>query len=196
MTFGIANEIIFAVLLVVGSFIFSILIIYLIQSQSRKKLDPLAAELGGTIIMKILTGPRLELMNYDRPTTVRLTPGGKNSPPHLILEQTSRSPIKLSISIENFATRALGKWGLLKDVKLGDPVFDDKYLVHSDDERQAANYIQTPTRREAIEYFFANGFSMLRADKEKIAVWKPSYRDEDLNAEKIRASLGQLRNLA
>ena len=176
-----------------------IFLFYLMYRSQRKKLEPLAAELGGKTSLTLL-GAQVRLQKSGFEVFIRTLPGGGSAPPCLIIKQMS--PLAFSLHIFKMAGdgRALIRLGM-QDIKIGDPVFDAKYCVQSSDPGKAVNYIQIPARREAIEYFFNSGFTSLRATAKSISVTKPlsslrPYRDRDFDPLKIRPHLDQIRKLA
>ncbi len=183
-------------LLIAAGIIIPVLVMYVVFRMMRKKLKPLAEALGGETIVSFLEGPYVRLLDYGGEVRIGIRSGSQNSPPYLILKQMTPLGFDLTISKENIATRKLGKWGILKDLKIGDPLFDDRYFVRSGDAIRAQNFLQDQARREVVDYFFNNEFTELRADKKGVTIRKAGYGDEDLDPEIIRSHLDQIRKLA
>jgi len=190
------NPIINIVLLFVAMNAAAFFLLWWLSQRRRKKLESLASRLGGEVVSVFLAGAYVRLGQGPDEVWIKLIPGGKNQPNYLELQCRSPLGFNLSISRENRATRALERWGLLKEVKIGAPGFDEQYLILSNDPAQAMMFLQGPGRREAVDYFFRQGFTALLAGKEAVAVRKPRYREADLELGTIRAHLEQLGRLA
>lgn len=177
------------------SFILPLLITYLVLRSMGKKLKPIAAALGGELIVSLWRGTFVRLNIYGGETRIQIRSGGQNSPPYLEIKQYAPVGFKLTISEENIATKKLSKWGLIKDVKVGEPFFDDKYLVRSNEEMKAQNYLQDSERREAVEYFFSNRFDQMQIDGDSVMVRMPRYKAEDLDPDLVGSHLEKLQKL-
>jgi len=190
------NQISNLVLLFVAINAVTFLLMWWLNQKRRQKLENLANQLGGQPVSHFLADAYVRLGQGPDEVRIRMIPGGKNQPN--ILELQSRNPLGFSLTItkENVATRALERWGLLKEVKIGDPLFDEQYLIRSNDPAQALMFLQGQGRREALEYFFRLGFTAFLAGNEAVAVRKPGYREADLEPSLIRAHLEQLSRLA
>lgn len=183
------------ILTIPGVIFLALFIAHIKLREFRKKLEPLADALGGEVTNKFLQDAYLRLHHEGVEMRVGLISGSKNSPPYLTLKQMTSFGFGLTISEENIATRKLGSWGILKDIKIGDPVFDDKYLIRSSDAMRTQNFLLDHGRRQAIEDFFNKGFTIIAADKEWFVARKPHYKDEDLEPDRIRSGLELLRKI-
>jgi hypothetical protein len=186
----------FLIIAIPAGILIPVLIMYLVFRMMRKKLEPLAQALGGETIISFLEGPYVRLLNYGNEIRIGIRSGSQNSPPHLILKQMTPLGFDLTITRENIATRKLEKWGILKEVKIGEPLFDNKYLIRSSEPLRAQSFLQDYARRELVDYFFNNEFSQLQADKNAVIIRKAGYSDEDLEPENIRSHLDQIQKLA
>ena len=163
--------------------------------KMRSRLEPIAMSLGGELVSRFLVMNYVRLMNCGSEARVELFPGGENSPPQLVLREFAELGFDLSITSENVVTRAMEKIGLPIEMKIGDPMFDDKYLVSSRSRDKAQNFLLSPERRQIIDYFFSNGFVGLKIQNKVVAVQKPNYRDDDLEPSALKAHLDQLHRL-
>ena len=184
------------VLLFVAMNAVAFFLLWWLNQRRRQKLESLASQLGGEAVSGFLADAYVRLGQGPDEVRIKLIPGGKNQPNYLELQWRSPLGFDLSISRENVATRALERWGLLKEVKIGDPVFDEQYLIRSNDPAQAMMFLQGTGRREAVDYFFLQGFTAFQAGKDGLVVRKPSYREADLEVGTIRAHLEQLGRFA
>jgi len=190
------DQILNGVLLLVAMNAGVFFLLWWLNQRRRKKLESLASQLGGEAVSGFLADAYVRLGQGPDEVRIKLIPGGKNQPNHLELQLRNPLGFDLSISRENLATRALERWGLLKEVKIGDPVFDEQYLIRSNDPAQAMMFLQGPGRREAVDYFFLQGFTALQAGTYGLVVRKPRYREPDLELGTIRAHLEQLGRFA
>lgn len=181
---------------VVPAFILGFLVLILLLSRRQRramdaKLQSLANALEGELDSESY---QINLRSPGKAESrVLLILGGKSSPDELLIEQMSPLGFDLAISQPNKMTQALEKIHLVKEVKTGDPIFDQKYAVHSRDPDQARNFLLNAARREAVDYFFGSGFSLISADREMVAAVKDDYDDSDLEPDLLRQHLEQLR---
>ena len=177
-------------------FIATVILVFAIfrwnSRRMRAKLEPIAMSLGGELVSRFLIQNYVRLMNYGSEARVELVAGGKNSPPCLVLREFADLDFDLGITTENVVSKAMEKIGLPIELKIGDPIFDDKYLVQSRSKDQAQNFLMSSERRQVVDYFFSSGFRGLTVQRKFISVQKPNYRDEDLEPTAIKAHLDQL----
>ncbi len=172
-----------------------VIITFVVARLTAKKLEPLKHSLGGEVVTSFLRGPYLRLQREGVETRVGIRSGGQNRPPSLYIRQMSPLGFDLTVSKENIVTRKLGDMGVLKDLKTGDPLFDDNYYIRSSDAMRAQTYLQDTGRRELIKGFFDAGFAVLRADKDSLSLRKEGYQSEDLEAGRIGSHIEGLRKL-
>jgi len=168
------------------------------DKKQWEQLEGLAAELGGKVTMP---EGDFSLKTEAGEATVHLIPGGgKNSPSHLDLLLEPKVPIGFSFHMgkSNFLNRpipGLGKKRSKDEFKTGDSNFDEKYWINGDDQARMTRFFQDVGRREAMEYFFRNGFREINGSPKAVTAVKYYYRQEDLVPELIRMHLEQLGKL-
>ena len=183
-------------LLVIPSiFVVAGVFLFVARQMLRKRLEPAARALGSKVVMNFLQSPYIPVHYDSAESRISVTAGGRNSPPFLVLKDMTPVGFTLSISKENPITRGLSRLGVLKDVKIGDALFDEKYVVRSSDPVMAQNFLQHPDRREMTEWLFGEGFTQIRADKAAFMIMKPNYKKEDLNRDRILFLLDKTRKL-
>ena len=176
--------------------------------KKRKELEGMAAELGGEVVMSSYGAGYYRLKTEAGEATVDLISGGGGSSKrrYLALRLEAKAPIGFSFAISknNVGLRALAVLGMKytgKEFKIGDPSFDQKYLIQGDDHTRITRFFQDPGRREAVEYFFRNGFHRLYTSPRKtstpnaVIALKFRYHQADLEPELIRMHLEQLGKL-
>jgi hypothetical protein len=166
------------------------------RSKRQAHLVRLAAALGGEAVTGLMKDDHLRVNTGEGEFRIKLLPGNEDDPPLLELQFLSPLDFNLSITKETRATRALERWGVLKEVKIGDPLFDDQYLFQASDPDRGMKFLQEPGRRGAVEYFFRNGFRSVQASANGVLAHKPKYSNSDLEPMLIRAHLEQLGRLA
>jgi len=161
---------------------------------ARRRLEPLATALGGGEIKGgFFSGTYIRLFNYDPEVRIEFERGGENEPRKLILRQVSLLDFNLDISKESRLTSTLRRIGLHLDFKVGDPLFDEKYLLISSQPVASKNFLLSGSRRESVDYFFHNGFTRLSTDEISVSAEKENYTKQDLDPNKIRNHLDQLK---
>ena len=171
------------------------LLLWWSHKKRQAHLARLAASLGGETVTAFMADAYVRLSSGAGEVRIKLMPGSDDDPP--ILELRSLSPLGFSLSItkESRATRALERWGILKEVKIGDPLFDDQYLLQGSDPARVLSFLQGRGRREAVDYFFRNGFRSIQANPDGVFAQKPKYQNSDLEPLLIQAHLEQLGKL-
>jgi len=174
------------------AFAFAFLIIPLFLRQQKKKLLPLAQQIGGEVIASLFKGVYLLFPYQEAEARVVLRTGGQNSPPRTILELNRSAGFHLSITKENPLTRALERLGL-SEIKVGDPEFDRKYYLYTKDKTQAINLLSDPKKRALIDQLFKAGFEQVQMDEQKIWCSKIGHT---LEADFIRQNFEKLYKLS
>jgi hypothetical protein len=185
----------FPLLVFVGFVLFAFYMIKRSQQQLRAKLEPIAMSLGGEVVSGLLVMNYIKLINYEKEQRVGLMPGGKNSPPSLVLSQFTDLDFDLTIMKENKVTLTMEKWGLNIEMKSGDPVFDEKYLIKSRQKEQAQMFLTSAERKLIIDFFFDAGYTTMTLQLKTLSFSKPNYTDRDLDPNLLRAQLDQLHKL-
>lgn len=179
-----------------GIFAFIALIFYVNRKMTQRKLKSLADAFNARIVSDFFHGPHAIVNNNGYEVKIKITNGSKNSPPYLILQQMIPIGVGLTITKENIVTRSLNKFGLLKDVTIGNSHFDDRYLVRSKNPMRAQNYLRNTIRMNVIDDLFKEDIDMIEAVDESVTIKKSNYRKEDLDPQRIQSLLDLMGNLA
>lgn len=177
------NEIVFLIL--GATFFLTFVGVVVAVKWHRKKLAALARTLGGEVAGSRFGMGHCRLSVEGIEGRVELVPAGKNTPPRLRLSLMSPLVFSLDVRKTYFGSRALEKLGLVHDVKLGDPAFDEKYVVNSNDEMRAQNFLADDNKRAAVERLLDAGYECVNSDKKRLLVSKPNYAPADLTPERI-----------
>ena len=191
MDYALLKELrgLFPILIVIGIILFAFYMIKRSRKQHEQKLESIAMSLGGECVSGFW---EIKLMNYEKEQRIVLLPGGKNTDQLLELQQFTDLDFDLSIMKENKATLAVEGLGLNIAMKIGDPIFDEKYLVRSRAKEQAQMFLSSAERRAIIDFFFDAGFTMMTLQQKKLSFAKPDYTDQDLDPNLLRSQLDKL----
>lgn len=134
---------------------------YLMFTRESRMLGRLAAALGGENKSSILAGNYVKLDSQGVELQIRLMSGSSDSGhgPLLIILRKTRPAFCMQISSSSWATRLGNAIGLVDDVAMGDPAFDQRYRIKASNEGAAIAFVNDPQRREALAYFFDQGFT-------------------------------------
>jgi hypothetical protein len=174
----------------------ALVVFYASRYQHRKlkaKLDAIAMSLGGEVVTGVFSEHYVKLIGSEWEQRIQFIMPGKNTPPYLVLKQFSDLDFDLHITRENAVTKFAERLGLPIEIQIGDPMFDDKYLIMSRSKEKAANFLMSSERRQILDEFFANGFDNMALQAKMVSFRKPSYSDQDLDPSLLRARLEQVR---
>jgi len=153
----------------------------------------IAADLGGEVVNRFFVAHHVRLLNHGFEARIEMLFGGnRNNPPLLVIRQKTDLDFSLSIAREGRSSRALKKAGLLKEVVVGEPEFDRKYLIKSSAAEAAARFLSSPERRRLVDEFFGQEFNLIAVSEKQLSVEKPNYHDRDLDAENLKKYLEQI----
>ena len=186
---------VWVIAITLGTIVFVVLILYFVSKSMVGKLKPIAQALGGEVAGNLLKGSYCLLNRDGVEVQIGIQPGSQYTPPVIYIKELRPGSFKMTLYKENAATRGLEKLGMLKDLKIGDPLFDEKYVIKSGDEIGAINFLQDPRRREAIEAMFDDGFHTFQLDKKSVMIQQRGYKKQDLDPERLRINLERLHSL-
>ena len=180
----------FSLLLGTGFFI-----AYQIRAKRKRRVEPLAFALGGMPVVKIFKGSFIKFINYNPEIKLEINPGNETKPASIVFERPLELGFDLTITRKNIASKALSSLKIFKDIKVGDPVFDDYFKISSSNSAQAIGFLQDPTRKEKIKYFFENGFTELIAAKNSLFIKKTGFTQTDLDPKLVKERLDSFADL-
>jgi hypothetical protein len=128
-------------------------------ARIRRSFQELARKFNGTIFQKsMVMGDILKGQHGGIPFTCRYFMGSKNSPPYLTIQASIPCPVKLAIRREYWYDR-FAKWiGLIAELQTGDPVFDQTYLLDTEQDDTVQSYLADEEKRREIDALFNLGF--------------------------------------
>lgn len=177
-------------------FIFVILaLIGLVSQKSKiKVLNNLSSSLQGRVTKFTFTPSfvgEYQGLNFR----VILTPASRSSPAYLTISITKGSVFKLKITHIKFYLAEM-ELGIAHKVKTGDAMFDEEFLVLSNQPDQAMNYLSNSDTKNTIREFFNAGFNAFLINGKQVLIRKPNYKlNEDLDPQNIKTLLQKLSSL-
>ena len=164
----------------------------------RKYLARLTSHIADSRIGGIF-GARLSGRYAEYEVRVEATVPSKNTPPHVLLKFFKPSSFIFSVSRQGTVTRLLKNVGFLKQITVGDPEFDQEYLLRAKDEMTARMIFSDGNVRDAIRAVFDAGYSHLYSRKGKLVAKKATttgQMENDLRPEVVLPLLEALHVIA
>ena len=181
-----------------------IIIFFFIASSLKKKkiiFSRLSAFLNGKITSSFFK-PGFKGQHEGCLYEIEHVMGGENTPEYLRIFFERPTPFKMTAipkgksSLDNLA----GKQWFADEVKTGNPAFDDRIVVYSNDVWPVSNYLKAPDIQEHISALFLLNYTELQIAKNKVQVEKPSIGVKglaaDLDITRLTETLRQLVFLA
>lgn len=183
------------VLVLAGTFLITAIAIFWGYKHQGKKIAALAASLGGTAVVRFIKGSYCRVDLDKKEGRVILIPASKYTPPTLEIKIMTQPLFRLIISEEGRIAKKLAKVGMLKDVQIGVPDFDDRYIIKAKDKVQTINYFQGSEIRAAVDELFQSGYKTIRFDKNFIVADNVKYKKESLEPHNINSAITALEKL-
>jgi hypothetical protein len=180
----------FVTVLIIGFSLLVYIIVKISLKMVEKKLKPLAEMLNSEVKSSFMLGSYINILNYGPEMHLRLTLGGKNSPPYLYLELLNPVGFKFKITRQQVLNEIFFRWG--KEVKFNDVSLDEELLIRADKPEETSSYLMDSKRRDAIKYFFENGFTDITANEKGVYISKANCTEDDLIPEKVQPYLDNL----
>jgi hypothetical protein len=128
-------------------------------ARIRRSFEELAKRVHGRISRKFMyIGDLLEGQHGAIPFTCRYFMGSKNSPPSLTIQAQIPCSVKLTIRQENWYDRFARKIGLMAELQTGDAVFDQAYLLETEQDDAVQSCLSDEGKRREIDTLFHLGF--------------------------------------
>jgi len=157
----------------------------------KKKLENLIPLLNGTI--KTQWGrPLLQGIWEGKTAKISLKPGGRNTPPKLQIALQHYLNFKLTIYTDNLLYQLAKKTGLMKEVEIGEPEFDKKYFLETNNPQEVISFL-TSKKQDIVKSL---NFSQLVFTPQEVRYILAHYRDEHLQAQQVVDVLQKLSALA
>lgn len=174
------------------------LLIFLAGAQKRKvkALKSLSGVLNGGFGYRRLFLPGFRGHCDGLPFAVELLPGGRNTPPKLLISIAAVPSFRLKIYKESFIYSIGKKLGFMRDMETCDPMFNQEFIISTDSESMAAPYLNDSQRRQDIWELMNSGFKDFVIGKDKVMLIKPRYVIEtDLQPQTVAGIVKKLTNL-
>ncbi len=177
-----------AMVVVIGAVV--LVIVYYALRAQRRKMEEIARALGGEVAGSTF-GSFIRIVNQGIEQRIEFKSGGKNSPPYIVFIQDTSPDLDLTITKEDPLTRLVDKL-VHFDLKLGDPGFDNQYLITSHTKDQAMIFLMSSQRRELVNQFFQQGFRDVTIHKGKLTLSRPRNRARDTEPALLKSQLDNM----
>ena len=145
-------------------------------------------EMGGSFLVPAMSG------SYKgKNIKIEIRPGGKNSPPYLYVWLYASSQFSLNVYPEG-ALQKLGKnLGLVKEIQIDVPEFDEKFVIKADQAALAAKFLSSEMNRKIIESILSTGYPSVDIRRSEIEIYKPTYNvQNDVSTDQLQPVLDGL----
>ena len=164
---------------------------FFLFTQETRMLGRLAVALGGENKSSILGGNYVKLNRPGGELQIRVMPSSSDSGygSHLTILRKSSPAFRMQITASSWAARLGNAIGLVNGISVGDPTFDQRYRIKANNEEQAVAFVNDPQRREALAYFFDQGFTDLTLAENEVYLIKPQNFKSDLEPVEMKRYL-------
>jgi hypothetical protein len=182
---------IIAAALVAAIIVVSIVFFAFVRRSARRRLEKLAPafELGTSRAAGLLSAA-VEGLYQGFTCRYTIIPPSQHNPGGASLRLKASSPLQWSAAIEDFGSRLMARFGIVKDVDIGDAEMDGRLRFSSGDEIALVGMLGQQRTRDAMRRLSAlDNFNSItvRADRVDIR-WSPrsAQLDEDPEALRLR----------
>jgi hypothetical protein len=164
---------------------------YFMFTRESRMLGQLAVALGGVNNSSVLGGNYVSVDSQGSELQIRLMSGSSDSGygAQLIILRKTPPPFRMQISSSSWAARIGNAVGLVEDITAGDPSVDKRYRIRASDREEAIGFVNDQQRREAMAYFFDQGFTDIRLAENDVFVIKPQDLKSDLDSDVMKRHL-------
>lgn len=194
-TVSASSEWLVTALILSGTLLVTAIAVVWAQKHLGKKIKALAAALGGEAVLHVLKTSYCRLDLSGKEGRIVLIPAGKYTPATLQLKIMQQPLFQFMIYKQGRMTKGFAKLGLVKDVQIGVPDFDDRYIIKAKDQVQTVNYFQNAEKRATVDELFRLGYETIRFDKTSLTADNAKYKKPDLEPERVRAAIAALDSL-
>lgn len=140
----------------------------------------------------------LEGHRQGRAVSIRLRPGGHNHPSRFHVKIACGAPLKFKIAKEGAGARIAKALHLMKDVRIGDPRLDERYVFSTADPEPFSRWVRdTPEVRTAIEDLFDRcDMNEVSMDDGNIIATRVHFGGSHTEVDRVRDILERLEILA
>lgn len=134
-----------------------------------------AIELGSVEMGASFLVPAISGVYKGKTIKIEIRPGGKNSPPYIYVWLYTSSQFNLTVYPEGSLQKLGKKVGLITEIEIGVPEFDDRFVIKSDQSGLATNYLSSDLNRKVIESILSTGIPVIEIRRGEIEIYKPTY---------------------
>jgi len=172
------------------------------KKWQRERYDRMAAALQGEVVRDAkgeplyvragAEGAELRVWYYREPK--HLHDDHDTPKTFLIMEYVIKLGFTLFLCKDNVIFGMAEKLGAVADVEIGDPEFDKKYLIRSEEPARVVAFFENPNRRAAVNHLFLKGFREFTVTNESVRIKKMEDM-RDLKPEILQDYAAQLKTL-
>ncbi|GEM_PF-1874766 len=152
-----------------------------------------SVELGNVQVGTALFTPSMTGSYKGKNIKLEIRPGGKNSPPYLYIWLYASSQFSLNVYPEGALQKLGKKLGVVNEIQIDVPEFDEKFVIKADQASLATNFLSSETNRKIIESIISTGFPSVDIRRSEIEIYKPTYKVEtELQPEQLQPVLDGL----
>jgi hypothetical protein len=145
---------------------------FVVNRGVKRKFLEIAPLVNGRVETSVFGTPRVQGIYGDTPFGIRYERGSRSSPAKVVVELHRGVPFKLLLRKESLDTRLSKKLGLLKEMQLGIPDFDESVFIQTDDAARTQAFLGDHGTREVIKEIHDRGCS-LGFTAERIQLTRP-----------------------
>jgi len=152
-----------------------------------------AVELGSVEMGSSFLVPAISGIYKGKTIKIEIRPGGKNSPPYIYVWLYTPSQFNLTVYPEGTLQKIGKKVGLVTEIEIGVPEFDDRFVIKSDQSGLAVNFLLSDMNRKIIESILSTGIPVVEIRRGEIEIYKPTYNIQpDISVDQLKPLLDGL----
>ncbi|MCX5641683.1 MAG: hypothetical protein NTY10_00330 [Candidatus Omnitrophica bacterium] len=145
----------------------TIMILSFVVARNRSgkeagKMAEIAIGIKGRLKKSLFMSPVIEVSDQGSPMVISYFCGGsKSGPPHLDVSLVKKPPFRLLLTKEGAVPQIFKKAGLIREMVINVPDFDNKFLIQTSDKMKCLMYLSDYRKREIIESLYAGGWQVI-----------------------------------
>ena len=171
----------------------TLLVVNTIYLVMKKRLQPVAEQLGGHVVYNLLDGPFILLEHKNIEHKIFSKIGGQNTLPSLLIKRSNPLKLRFHLIVKQFPQVPVYlHFQRGQSIKTGDDALDEQLSIKSDSTEWAEVFFHNSNNIEIIKFLLDNGYQRISGEKDKLLIQKWGYDDTDLSIEKINIILDKL----
>lgn len=171
----------------------TLLVVNTIYFVMKKRLQPVAEQLGGHVVYNLLDGPFILLEHKNIAHKIFSKIGGQNTLPSLLIKRSNPLKFRFRLLVKKLPQVPVYLYFQRgQSHKTGDDALDEQISIKSDSTEWAEMFFQNSNNIEIIKFLLDNGYQRISGEKDNLLIQKWGYDDNDLSIEKINKILDKL----